>query len=83
MEPVDNFISAIEREILAPIITLIALAAFVVFVWGVVEFIQGADNEEKRKSGQLHMIWGIIGLVVIFGANAIVAIIGNVANGLG
>ncbi len=83
MEPVDNFISAIEREILAPIITLIALAAFVVFVWGVVEFIQGADDTEKRKSGQLHMIWGIIGLVVIFGANAIVAIIGNVANGLG
>lgn len=82
MEPIDTFISALEREILAPIITLIALAAFVIFVWGVVEFIQGADNEEKRKTGQLHMIWGIIGLVIIFGANAIISIISAVAGGL-
>ncbi len=74
-DPVNDFITAVEREILAPIITLIALAAFAIFVWGIVEFIQGADNEEKRKTGQLHMIWGIVGLVVIFGANAIVAII--------
>lgn len=75
MDPVNDFISAIEREILAPIITLIALAAFVIFVWGLVDFIRGADDTEKRKTGQLHMIWGIIGLVIIFGANAIVAMI--------
>lgn len=83
MDPVNDFITAIEREILAPIITLIALAAFAVFVWGVVEFIQGADNEEKRRTGQIHMIWGIIGLVIIFGANAIISIISAVAGGLG
>jgi uncharacterized membrane protein YidH (DUF202 family) len=75
MNGFDQFIANVEREILSPFLTLIALAAFVVFVWGVVEFILGASDAEKRRTGQRHMIWGVIGLVIIFGANAIVAII--------
>ena len=72
---VSGFIANIQKQILEPLVTLIALAAFVVFVWGIVEFIRGADNDEKRKTGQQHMIWGIIGLVIIFGANAIITLI--------
>ncbi len=73
--PIGGLIEALQREILTPILTLIALAAFVIFVWGIVDFIRGADNQEKRTAGQQHMIWGIIGLVIIFGANAIVSMI--------
>lgn len=72
---ISGFIEGIQREILTPLITLISLAAFVLFVWGVVEFVRNADNDEKRKVGQQHMIWGIIGLVIIFGANAIITMI--------
>jgi hypothetical protein len=42
-----------------------------------VDFILHADDAEKRKTGQQHMIWGIVGLVIIFGANAIIAILKN------
>ena len=62
-----------------PLISLMAMAAFVLFTWGVVQFIGGSADEEKRRTGQQHMIWGIIGLVIMFGANAIVAIISNTA----
>lgn len=72
--PFQTFIGKVQDNILTPIITLLALAAFVIFIWGVLEFIAGSDNEEKRKAGQQHMIWGIIGLVIIFGANAIVSL---------
>lgn len=58
-----------------PIITLLSLGAFIIFIWGIVEFIASAEDEEKRRTGQQHMIWGLIGLVIIFGANAIVALI--------
>lgn len=73
--PVQSFINGIEQQILAPLITLIALGAFVVFVWGVVEFVRGADNAEAREKGQRHIVWGLVGLVIIFGANAIIRII--------
>jgi uncharacterized membrane protein len=75
MNPFQTFIGKVQEQILTPIITLLSLAAFVLFLWGIVEFIAGAEDEEKRKSGQQHMIWGIIGLVIIFGANAIVSLI--------
>lgn len=71
----ETFIAAVQREIINPLITLIALAAFIVFVWGVVDFIRNGEDVEKRSKGQQHMIWGIIGLVILFGAQAILQII--------
>jgi uncharacterized membrane protein YidH (DUF202 family) len=75
MSPFQTFIIKVQDAILTPIITLLSLGAFLLFLWGIVEFIASADNEEKRSTGQQHMIWGIIGLVIIFGANAIVSLI--------
>lgn len=75
MSPFDTFIKNVQTEILDPLITVVALAAFIIFAWGIVEFIRGADNEESRKQGQQHIFWGIIGLVIIFGAVAIVKIL--------
>ncbi len=75
MNAFDTFITKVQDAILTPIITLLALGAFLIFIWGIVEFIASADNEEKRSTGQQHMIWGIIGLVIIFGANAIVSLL--------
>jgi TRAP-type C4-dicarboxylate transport system permease small subunit len=77
MDAVKALGGKIENAIINPLITLIALAAFVVFIWGVVEFIANAGNEEKRATGQQHMLWGFIGLVIIFGAKAIIAIAAN------
>lgn len=51
-------------NIIAPIIFALALAAF---VWGVVNyfFIHGGE-EGKRAEGRQFMLWGVIGLTVLF-----------------
>lgn len=74
LQPFYDFLGKVETAILNPLIELLALAAFVVFIWGVVEFIANAGNEESRAKGQRHILWGLIGLVIIFGAKAIIAI---------
>ena len=71
--PLDAFLSKVTTLIITPAITLLALAALVLFLWGVVEYIRNADNDEARKKGQSHIIWGIIGLVIMFGTTAIIA----------
>lgn len=71
----QQFLGKIQDQILGPIITLLSLAAFVLFIWGVFLFISAAGDEEKRRTGKQHMVWGIIGLVIIFGANAIISLI--------
>lgn len=69
------FVAQVQETIIDPIITVVALAAFILFAYGLVTFIRSSDNEEKRKTGQQHMIWGIIGLVILFGARTIVLIL--------
>jgi uncharacterized membrane protein YidH (DUF202 family) len=71
----NDFIGKVESQILAPLVTLMALVAFVVFMWGVVDYIRNADNDEARTKGQQHMLWGFVGFVLIFGATAIISIL--------
>jgi len=70
MNSADTLIKKINAQILNPVIGLLIAIGLVVFLYGVLEFIMGADNQEKRETGRRHMIWGIIGLfimVAVFG----------------
>lgn len=75
MTEFNKFVKNVETQIIDPAITVLAMAAFILFAYGVFEFIRGADNDEKRTTGQQHMIWGIIGLAIMFGAKSIVSIL--------
>ncbi len=75
--PVAGFIGKVDKLIINPAIILLFAAALVFFLFGVVDFIMNADNPEKRSTGQQHMIWGIIGMSIMFGVWAILRIIEN------
>ena len=70
-------IDKLKTKILFPIETLLIVLATLFFLWGVVEFVQGASNEDKRTKGKRHMIWGIIGLAIILGARGILTVLEN------
>lgn len=65
----------IKKFIVNPILTLLIVVGLVVFLWGLVEFMMGANNEEKRSAGKQHMIWGVIGLFIMISAFGIMNII--------
>lgn len=73
----------IEQVILNPLIFLIAGLGLLIFLYGVFEFIKSADNPEERKKGQEHMLWGIIGLAIMFSAYGIIYFILNTMSGIG
>ena len=72
---VDAFIGNVNRVILNPIIYLLFALALVFFVYGVLEFLMGQEDEGKRTEGKSHMIWGIIGITIMFGVWALLNII--------
>lgn len=80
MDIIDTFIGKVVTNIFQPLVALLGILAFLYFVWGVVMYIRNAENEEKRSEGQRHMLWAIIGLAIIFGANAIIGFVGSTAN---
>jgi len=66
------------------VVPLLFALATMLFIWGVVQYVIGADSEEKRTKGRNFIIWGIIGLAVMAGLWGLVKIFGdtfNVGNG--
>ena len=74
MRVLNEFLEKVVVQIVKPIILLLSGAAFVLFLWGVFEYVTHAEDETKRKEGHQAMLWGIIGLVIIFGAYGIINI---------
>ena len=75
MPALNSFLDKVVVQIVNPIILLLAACAFVVFLWGVFEFIAHAGDEAKRKEGRAAIFWGIIGLTIIFGAYGIINLV--------
>ena len=70
-----KLISNIKAYILNPIIGFMFAVAVVMFIYGIVEYIWSADNEDKVAVGKKHMIWGIIGMFVMIGVYGILNIL--------
>src|SRR3989338_3493022 len=47
------------------IIPLLMVAATVFFLWGVLQFVTSGGDEDKRKEGRDHIIYGLIGLFIM------------------
>jgi len=71
----NSLLQNILTNIVNPVIYLIAALAVVYFVWGVMVFVQNADNADKRAEGYQHMIWGIVGLFIMVSAKGIINMI--------
>ncbi len=72
MTVLNEFLAKVVVEIINPIILLLSAGAFVVFLWGVFEFVKDSDDEGKRADGKKAIFWGLVGLVIIFGAYGII-----------
>lgn len=70
-----DLLNRISTFIINPMIFTLFTIAFVVFIWGLVQFVANLDNEESRSTGGKHMIWGLIGMAIMVSVNGIVNLI--------
>lgn len=68
---IDQFIVNIANVILNPLIRLMFAAAVIYFLYGVFVYIKNADSEGDRKTGAQHILWGLIGIVIMMGVYGI------------
>lgn len=64
------------NQILKAIIPALIALGLIYFIWGVVRYVIGGEEETKKK-GREAMIYGIIGLAVIVGVWGLVNVITN------
>jgi len=69
-----RFVEKLNDIILFPLIALLSAIAFLVFLYGCALYIFNGGNEEVRSNGKKHITFGLIGLVVMVSAFAILQI---------
>jgi hypothetical protein len=69
-----GYILCIAGNILNTLIPILIVLGVVYFIWGVLQYVISSDEEAKKK-GKDHMIWGIIGLVVIVALWGLVSVL--------
>jgi hypothetical protein len=76
-DPLGNkgSLAAAVNNLIKGVMGIVGVLAIVAFVWGGVEWMISGGNPEKIKKGKTMMVWAVWGLVVIFGAYAILDVI--------
>jgi len=74
---VTTLMNSINRVLINPLIILLFALAAVYFIFGVVKYLLNPDSEEIRKSSKTHMLWGIIGMFIMFSVFGIMTLILN------
>jgi hypothetical protein len=77
LAPVRGYLNTIQ-DLVRIAIPLLVAVALLVFFWGLVQFIANAGDDDKRKEGKQHMIWGIVGLFVMVSVWGLVGFLGSV-----
>jgi succinate dehydrogenase/fumarate reductase cytochrome b subunit len=74
---VVNFMTSFTNAIINPLLALIFAAALAYFLFGLMVFIFNAGEPAKRVEGKQHMLWGIIGMVVMVTVAGILEVLLN------
>ncbi len=69
-----SLVDQINSIILFPLITFLLAIAVIVFIWGGFQYLYKADDASARSEGQKHMLFGIIGIVVMISAFTLLSI---------
>jgi uncharacterized membrane protein YbhN (UPF0104 family) len=69
-----GFLDKLNDVIIYPLITFLMAVALIVFLYGCFEFIMHAGDQAARSKGKQHILWGLVGFVVMVSAYAILSI---------
>ena len=75
----SDLMALLQEYVFSPIMYLLYSVAVLVFFYGLLEFMISlqSDTSEKREQGKTHMIWGIIGFVIMLSVKGIIYMITN------
>jgi hypothetical protein len=73
-------IPKIIDAIVTPLVTFLFFLTMLIFVWGIFGLIAHGDDPAARKQGQMHILWGVIGMFIMVAAYGIIRVIASTVN---
>lgn len=81
-QAVMDIIKKVETNVVNPVLYLFFTIALLVFIWGAFIYIVHADDPTKRSEGGKGMLYGIIGMFIMFSVFGIINLIAATVQGL-
>jgi len=72
---ISTFLGKVSEFILNPLILLAFGIAFIVFAWGVFQFIASQTTDDKRAEGKRKIFWGLFGMFIMYSAYGLIRLI--------
>lgn len=63
--------------IISPLILVVLACGFFLFVWGLVQFLWNLNEGGDNKVGKDHMLWGIVGMLIMVSVYGILNLLSN------
>lgn len=76
----DAILLKINQYVLNPIIGFMFILALAYFVFGVIEYFLYQNSDTERERGRRHIIWGLVGIVIMAGFYGIIQILASTLN---
>lgn len=74
---VNTIIPKIIDNIVAPIISLLFIYTFFLFIWGVYNYLINGGDSKKRQDGGRHILWGIVGMAIMISVYGIIRFVAD------
>ncbi len=64
-----------------PIYQLVVVCAFMYFLYGAAKFIYDLNDPDKKNNGKSHLLWGLVGLFIVFSVGGIIPLFNSLFGG--
>ena len=72
---ISDLMGRVNQAILGPIMQLLFALAFIYFLYGVAVYFINPLDTDKRAEGKQHVMWGLIGLFIMFSVYGIIRLV--------
>ena len=72
---ISDLVGRVNQAILGPIMQLLFALAFIYFIYGVAKYFLNPLDTEGRADGRQHVMWGLIGLFIMFSVYGIIRLV--------
>lgn len=71
----DAIITAVNVNIVNPLIILMFAVALIVFLWGVVQYVAKGGDDKAIETARMHVVYGLIGMFIMVSAFGLIRIV--------
>jgi hypothetical protein len=77
MSATSDLVSKFSQYVINPAILIVFSFGFFLFIWGLVVFLWSLGEGGESGTGKQHMLWGIVGMLVMVSVWGIIGLIEN------